>query len=563
MKTLTLVFTIITICCFGLWQNARAVNPLPDGCYPNFTTAEGCKALQSLTTGVANTGIGWYSLFGTRTGSYNTAVGAGALDLNTADANTAVGVAALLLNTTGTNNTATGAGALVSNDSGEGNTATGAFALYSNTDGQFNTANGEFTLYFNTSGERNTAVGDSALYLNTEGSRNTAVGNPALLNNTTGDDNTAIGASSLFSNTTGTANVAVGTGALLANGTVDNNTAVGFQALTHNTGSVAGFSENSAMGSKALFSNTTGYGNTATGAFALQSNTTGARNTANGINALFANTNGDENIAIGSYALSANTAGSSNVAIGFQAADSNSSGFGNTAIGYHALRSNTGDQSIAIGESAGSSLTTGNGNIDIGNIGAAGDSGTIRIGDFHQRTFIAGISGAPVIGGTTVFIKSDGQLGTVVSSARFKDEIRPIDEASEVLFALRPVAFRYKKEIDSERIPQFGLVAEEVDKVDPALVLHDTKGQPYTVRYEQVNAMLLNEFLKEHKTVQQHEATITQLQTDAAKQKATIVELKKMIESLVTRVSEHDARIQNATMKVELSRSSLRNVASD
>jgi hypothetical protein len=179
--------------CLAFLPQLQGVSPPPDGCYPNFTTAEGCKALQSLTTGVANTGIGWYSLFATGGGSYNTALGAGALDLNNADNNTAVGVAALLLNTTGTNNTANGVAALVFNDSGEGNTATGAFALYSNTEGQFNTANGEFTLYFNTIGERNTAIGDSALYQNTEGSRNTAIGNPALLNNTTGNDNTAVG----------------------------------------------------------------------------------------------------------------------------------------------------------------------------------------------------------------------------------------------------------------------------------------------------------------------------------------------------------------------------------
>jgi hypothetical protein len=141
-----LIPILILIVCVAMSPEAPAISPPPDGCYPNFTTAEGCKALQNLTTGVANTGIGWYSLFATNSGSYNTAVGAGALDLNTADSNTAVGVAALLFNTSGTNNTADGTATLVFNDSGEGNTATGAFALYSNTEGDFNTANGEFTL---------------------------------------------------------------------------------------------------------------------------------------------------------------------------------------------------------------------------------------------------------------------------------------------------------------------------------------------------------------------------------------------------------------------------------
>jgi hypothetical protein len=235
MKTQTMIQKLIPIfiliLCVTLSPEAPAISPPPDGCYPNFATAEECKALQSLTNGVANTGIGWYSLFGTSSGSYNTAVGAGALDLNNADSNTAVGVAALLLNTTGTNNTATGTGALVFNDSGEGNTATGAFAMYNNTEDQFNTANGEFTLCFNTIGERNTAIGDSALYQNTEGNRNTAVGNPALRNNTTGNDNTAVGAAALSDNTTGGLNTAIGFGALGSNSTAIANTATGWQAL--------------------------------------------------------------------------------------------------------------------------------------------------------------------------------------------------------------------------------------------------------------------------------------------------------------------------------------------
>jgi hypothetical protein len=398
MKNLKITFTTIlaALGCFVSLPQMGAVSPAPDGCYPNSTTAEGCKALHSLTTGAGNTAVGWYSLFATTTGSSNTAVGAGALDLNTADNNTAVGVAALLLNTTGTNNTANGAGALVFNDTGEGNTATGAFALYSNTNGQFNTANGEFTLYFNTIGERNTAIGDSALYNNTGGDRNTAVGNPALLNNTTGDDNTAVGAFALDSNT----------------GTAERNTAIGASALPLNTGGIR---------------------NTAVGAFALQN-------------------------------------------------------------------SATGDHNIGLGHAAGFQVTTAS---DVICIGTGGQN-------VDNSCYIGQIFGATSSGGTAVFINNDGRLGTLTSSLRFKEEIQPMKQASDTLFALKPVTFRYREEIDPAGTSQFGLVAEDVEKVNPDLIVRDKEGKPYSVRYDQVNAMLLNEFLKEHKKVQDLESRLAQ-----------------------------------------------------
>jgi hypothetical protein len=171
-------------------------------------------------------------------------------------------------------------------------------------------------------------------------------------------------------------------------------------------------------------------------------------------------------------------------------------------------------------------------------VGAAGDSGTIRIGSLQTRTFVAGISGVPVIGGTTVFITGDGQLGTVVSSARFKDEIIPMDGTSEVLFALKPVAFRYKKEIDPERIPQFGLVAEEVEKVSPNLIVRDKEGKAYTVRYDQVNAMLLNEFLKEHQKVQKLEARLAQQE--------------KQMEAIVASLQKVSAQIERSRPAPEM-----------
>ena len=463
--------------CVAFLSSARAVSPTPDGCYPNSTTAEGCKALQSLTSGVANTGVGWYSLFAVNTGSYNTALGAGALDLNTADNNTAVGVAALLLNTTGTNNTAIGTGALVFNNTGEGNTATGAFALYSNTDGQFNTADGEYTLYFNTIGERNTAIGDSALYQNTEGSRNTAVGNPALLNNATGSNNTAVGADVLFS----------------SNG--DDNTGIGADALSDNTNGIA---------------------NTAVGRNALSANTTGSENTALGTGALFNNIDGSFNTATGRTALISNISGTHNTANGYNALRLNASGSDNTAIGETALFQNSsGGQNTALGEGAGFAQTTGSNNVYIG-LGVPGVPGE------NNACYIASIFNQTSSGGAQVLINSNNKLGTIVSSKRFKDDIQPMDSASQAVFSLNPVKFRYKKEIDSTGTAQFGLVAEDVEQVNPDLVVRDKEGKPYSVRYDQVNAMLLNEFLKEHRTVQTQQKEIDDLKQELNEQRALI-----------------------------------------
>ena len=158
---ITLTLVISALSCFGLLPKTQAVSPTPDGCYPGFTTAEGCNALSHLTSGTANTGLGWYALFGTSTGNYNTGVGAGALVLNNADSNTAVGTAALLLNTAGTGNSALGTAALVNNDNGMNNTAVGSFALQTNTNGSNNTALGATALQ-NSTGDYNTAIGAAA-----------------------------------------------------------------------------------------------------------------------------------------------------------------------------------------------------------------------------------------------------------------------------------------------------------------------------------------------------------------------------------------------------------------
>jgi hypothetical protein len=393
---LTLVLT-----CFGLLPQLQAVSPAPDGCYAGFTTAEGCNALNVLTTGAGNTGIGWRSLYFIGAGNFNTGVGAGTLVLNTADSNTAVGAAAMLLNTGGTLNTAVGTDALVHNSNSNQNTAVGAFALFSNQTG-LNTAVGYQALFANVGGLENTAMGDQALLDNTGGFFNVAVGGAALLGNVTGNDNTACG------------------GGALTGSTGDDNTAIGFQA---------------------------------------------------GINA---------------------TSGSNNVYIG--------SGMG----------------------------------------GVAGES---------NACYIASIFGQTSANGMPILINSFNKLGTTTSSKRFKDEIKPMDKASKALFALKPVSFRYKKEIDPAGISQLGLVAEDVEKVNPDLVVRDKEGKPYSVRYDQVNAMLLNEFLNEHRAFVEEQRKVEQQQ--------------KEIDVLKADLKEQRSLIQKVNDRIELSSSTPQVVASD
>ena len=260
----------------------------------------------------------------------------------------------------------------------------------------------------------------------------------------------------------------------------------------------------------AALPNTTGCVTTAVATDGLVHNDTSTSNTAICSLPLFSNTTGELSTAHGLSALFRNTSGGGNTAEGGDALVSNATGATNTAIGTSALSQNViGNNNIALGAFAGTQVTSDN-NIDIGNNGEADESDTIRIGNFlHTATYIAGISGQAAAGGDTVLITDDGKLGTVnFSSERFKERIKPMDEVSEAILALNPVTFRYKNEIDPKGIPQFDLVAEEVDKVSPDLVKRDAKGDIYTVRYDAVNAMLLNEFLKEHRKNEQQEATI-------------------------------------------------------
>ncbi len=369
---------IFALACFALLPRAQGqLSPAPDGCYPNYTTAEGCSALNFLTTGAGNTGLGWYSLFSNAAGSFNTATGAGSLLFNTADDNTATGAAALLFNTTGTENT-----------------ATGYQALFNNVTGIFNTASGAEALFSNTTGEQNTAVGFQALY-----------------NTTVGGNNTALGSGALFSNITGEANVAIGYG-----------------ALSHQTG-----------------------------------------------------------------------------------------GSGNIVLGANAGKFVTGANSVIV-------------------IGAPGAnvSGSCFIGNIFGVT--------PVGAATAVVIDSNGQLGTSSSSVRFKNDITMMGNASEAILSLKPVTFHYKS--DQTRTAQFGLIAEEVAKINPDLVIRDAKGELYTVRYDAVNAMLLNEFLKEHRTVQEQKALVAQLKQDF---QSRLAEQQKQIEALT-------AGLQKVTAQLELSK---------
>ncbi len=370
------------------------------------------------------------------------------------------------------------------------------------------------------------------------------------------NQNTAEGEDALFSLTTGA-----------------NNTAAGYHALY----SITDSSDNTAIGYNALAVSTAGP-NTAIGYFALGRNTTGTNNTA--VDGLYSNTTGRDNTAVGSSCLSDNTTGSFNTAVGFGALGDNASNncamgydamlFGgandNVAIGFHALSNGAGSRNVALGSEAGRWLKgksniligsdAGNGlkhhtrdNILIGNFGLKRFDQTISIGTEGIQTaaYLAGVSGVTVADGVEVMVNSNGQLGTITSSARYKEAIRPMGESSESLLQLRPVTFHYKKELDSAAIPQFGLVAEQVEKIDPDLVVKDNTGKPYSVRYEAVNAMLLNEFLKEHRRAETRAATI-----DA--QKRRLEQLEAAVTELESTIEEQAAQLKKVNQKLDQSR---------
>jgi hypothetical protein len=389
MKNRSKILTVIlpVLACFALLP-AQAVSPVPDGCYPNYTTAEGCNALQFLGAGFGNTGVGWYALYLAGDSNYSTGIGGGALALNTADSNTAVGAGALLLNSTGSQNVAVGTDALVNNDTGGDNNAVGAFALFSNTGGFFNNAVGHNSLLDNVSGSQNNSMGDDAMFSVTSGSFNTAVGDDALDFCTTGSSN------------------------------------------------------------------------------------------------------------------------------------------------------------VAIGDEAGTDVVTGSHIVCIG----AGVNGGGPYADLDNTCYIGSIYNEPVSDPGTqqaVYVDQYNVLGFAVSTRRAKHDIQPMEKASEKLYGLKPVTFKYNN--DRKGTTQFGLVAEDVAEVAPDLVLRDKEGQPETVRFEQVNAMLLNEFLKEHKKVEEQQASISQLKSE--------------MQTMVAQLKEQAAQIQKVSAQLEMSKPTAKVVA--
>jgi hypothetical protein len=368
---------------------AQAVRPAPDGCYPNFTTAEGCNALNAVSIGIGNTGVGSYSLFSNTTGNFNTAIGTVALALNNADNNTAVGTRALLLNTVGHENTAVGANALLNNDTGTFNNAFGSSALLSNTTGAFNNVHGRNVLVDNVDGSENNAFGDLALENNTSGSANTAVGDDALRSNVDGSGN------------------------------------------------------------------------------------------------------------------------------------------------------------VAIGDEAGTGL-----GISVNNCIAIGAPGDGPFATHDNTCFIGSIFAQPVSDPGTqvaVFVDQFNNVGVFNSSRRFKHDIQPMDNASETLYGLNPVTFKFNS--DCKGTTQYGLIAEEVAKVDPQLVVRGKNGEVQTVHYEQINSMLLNEFLKEHKKVEELQNTVAQQQ--------------KGMEALTAQLKEQAAQVQKVCAQLEMSQSATKMVVNE
>jgi uncharacterized coiled-coil protein SlyX len=296
-----------------------------------------------------------------------------------------------------------------------------------------------------------------------------------------------------------------------------------------------------------------------------------------GEDALFSITTGTENVAVGYEALHDTTSGLNNTATGHSALHGNVVGFNNTANGWHSLQITTGNQNtgvgcdalvnnttgnnnIAVGFRAGVNLHTGSNNIDIGSNGVLGESNTIRIGNpgGQSATFVAGIRGVAIAGVQPVGVNASGQLGVRASSARFKEAISSMDKASEAILSLHPVSFRYKKELDPKGVPQFGLVAEEVANVNPDLVVADDQGKPFTVRYEEINAMLLNEFLKEHRKVEQQaremqeqKTTVSQLKSTVAEQQVIIAQQQKGMEAVTIELKEQASQIQKVSAQLE------------
>ncbi len=407
-------------------------------------------------------------------------------------------------------------GAITGSNNGEG-----IGVLVSRTGGVWNTGTGFEALNHLTAGNQNTATGLRALNSDINGGYNTATGVYSLFSNTSGFFNSATGAYSLSNNITGNHNTATGYGALYRN-TADDNTANGFGALFVNTTGV----NNVAVGFQALNQNSTGGDNNAVGHNALAANTVGTFNNAHGRGALRFS-NGDQNNALGDEAMFNNTTGSFNTAIGDDALDNNVDGNSN----------------VAIGDEAGTGLGA-----SVSNCIAIGVPGAGPFAVLDNTCFIGSIFDQPVSDVGTqeaVFVDQFNVVGISASSRRFKHDIQPMDKASEAILALKPVTFKYNA--DKNGRTQYGLIAEEVATVNPDLVVQHKDGEISTVRYEQVNAMLLNEFLKEHKKVQSLETTVAQQQ--------------KGMEVLTAQLKEQAAQIQKVSAQLEVNKPAPQTVA--
>jgi hypothetical protein len=398
---------------------------------------------------------------------------------------------------------------------------------------------------------------------------NTALGVNALdsVNPAVGINNTAVGFNALTDNTDGFYNVAIGSAALANNTTGDFNMAIGAGALEQNNGNF-----NLAIGFRVLFMNTTGVHLTGIGAAAMRNNTTASFNTAIGADALRENTISEANVAVGDSALT-NYNGTNpgidgfNTALGSIALTSLTDGFQNVAVGRRAFQFVTsGNNNVAVGWRTGDGITTGSGNTFIGTQAGAtppsngtynntillGITGDANGNNPNGRAYVGNVRGVLCgdLDGIPVLVDSSGQLGTTNSSRRFKEDIETLDhKMSEAILKLKPVTFHYKggdgkKAHDT---PQYGLIAEDVGEVDPDLIIRDNEGKPLTVRYDAVNVMLLNEFIKEHKKVEEQQASIADL-------KSTVVSQQKEMQLLTAQLKEQAAQIQKVSAQLEASK---------
>ncbi|MCL5875789.1 MAG: tail fiber domain-containing protein [Candidatus Dependentiae bacterium] len=348
----------------------------------------------------------------------------------------------------------------------------------------------------------------------TDANNNTTIGKSAGAALTSGIQNTALGAFALNSNTTGILNTAIGYQAMLTNSLGGQNVALGVQTLKANTSG----GDNIAIGYNSLSKNTTGFENVAIGTGSLLDNVTGATNVAIGYNSLVDNA-ADGNVGIGYRSLFFNFTGTNNTALGTSALSNgvNSSGINNIALGYN----------------AGATLQTGSNNIYIGHQGSPTESGVIRVGSpsVHTAFYAAGVSGATSTSGVAVLVNSAGKLGTTTSSKKYKDDIVPLHDPSDRLMNLEPVQFVYKT--DESKTKQYGLIAEDVDVVYPELVVRDAQGEIWTVRYDQLHALLLKgwqeqqaKIIAQQQQIDAHHAlhtlAIEELQTQIAMLRAAI-----------------------------------------